>query len=80
MLATIRVANNFVNVGIVMLSTYATNTLIDFSKAQTIGFAFQIIVVTFFLLLFGEVIPKVYATRKPLAVARIMALLSLFGI
>lgn len=74
LLATILVANNFVNVGIVILSSYATNTLIDFSNAQTIGFLFQIVVITFFLLLFGEIIPKVYATRYSMRVARVMAL------
>ena len=74
LLATILVANNFVNVGIVILSSYATDMLVDFSNAPTVGFVFQIIVITFFLLLFGEVIPKVYATRHSLRVARIMAL------
>ncbi|WP_372775115.1 gliding motility-associated protein GldE [Mangrovibacterium sp.] len=74
LLATILVANNFVNVGIVILSSYTTSMLVDFSKAPTIGFIFQIIVITFFLLLFGEIIPKVYATRHSLRVARIMAI------
>ncbi len=74
LLATILVANNFVNVGIVILSSYATNAMIDFSKAQTMGFLFQIVVITFFLLLFGEIIPKVYATRYSMRVARIMAM------
>lgn len=74
LLATILVANNFINVGIVILSAYTTNMLVDFSKAPTVGFIFQIIVITFFLLLFGEVIPKVYATRHSMRVARIMAI------
>ena len=73
LLATILVANNFVNVGIVILSAYTTNMLIDFSEAQTIGFLFQVVVITFFLLLFGEIIPKVYATRYSMRVARLMA-------
>ena len=73
LLATILVANNFVNVGIVIMSAYTTNMLIDFSKAQTFGFLFQIVVITFFLLLFGEIIPKVYATRYSMRVARLMA-------
>lgn len=74
LLATILVANNFINVGIVILSSYATNMLVDFSKAPGVGFIFQIIVITFFLLLFGEIIPKVYATRHSMQVARIMGL------
>lgn len=74
LLATILVANNFINVGIVILSSYTTDSLVDFSQAQTIGFIFQIIIITFFLLLFGEIIPKVYATRYSMRVARLMAI------
>jgi len=73
LLATILVANNFVNVGIVILSSYTTGVLVDFSNAETLGFIFQIIVITFFLLLFGEIIPKVYATRHAMRVAKVMA-------
>ena len=73
LLATILVANNFANVGIVILSTYATSILIDFSQAQTLGYIFQVFVITFFLLLFGEIIPKVYATRYSLRFAKMMS-------
>ncbi|WP_423128322.1 gliding motility-associated protein GldE [Gaoshiqia sp. Z1-71] len=74
LLATILVANNFVNVGIVILSSYTTNMLIDFSQAETAGYIFKVVAITFFLLLFGEIIPKVYASRHSLRVARMMAL------
>lgn len=74
LLATILVANNFVNVGIVILSAYTTNMIFDFSNAQTVGYIFQVVVITFFLLLFGEIIPKVYATRHCMRVARLMAI------
>ena len=74
LLATILVTNNFVNVGIVILSAYVTNMLVDFSEAQTLVYVFQVVVVTFFLLLFGEIIPKIYANRYSLRVARLMAL------
>ncbi len=73
LLATILVANNFVNVGIVILSSYATNLILDFKEAPTIGYIFQVIIITFFLLLFGEIIPKVYATRHALRMARFMS-------
>jgi len=63
LLATILITNNFVNIGIVILSTYITNSMFDFSQAPTIGFVVQVVVVTFLLLLFGEIIPKVYATQ-----------------
>lgn len=74
LLATILVANNFVNVGVVILSSYITSNLIDFSNAPTLGFVIQVVVITFFLLLFGEIIPKVYAARFALKVAVFMSL------
>ncbi|MGQ8337693.1 gliding motility-associated protein GldE [Sunxiuqinia sp. A32] len=74
LLATILVANNFVNVGIVILSAYTTNMLIDFSTSPTLGFIFKVVIITFLLLLFGEIVPKVYATRHSLKFARQMAM------
>ncbi len=73
LLATILVANNFVNVGIVMLSTYTMTIIVNFNDAPVIGFIFQVILVTFFLLLFGEIVPKVYAAKNSVAVSRLMA-------
>ena len=73
LLATILVANNFVNIGIVILSTYINLLLFDFSNAPTFGFVFQVVIITFFLLLFGEIIPKLYANRYPIKIARIMS-------
>ena len=74
LLATILVANNFVNVGIIILTAYTSNMLIDFRSAPTTGFLFNVIVITFILLLFGEIIPKVYATRHSLRFAKLMAM------
>ncbi len=73
LLATILVTNNFVNVGVVMLSTYVLNNTVDFSEAPVLGFIVQVVIVTFFLLLFGEIIPKVYAAKNALGVAQLMA-------
>lgn len=73
LLATILVANNFINVSIIILSTYLTQKLFDFSNSPVAGFAFQVILVTFSLLLFGEIIPKVYATRFAWQFALFMA-------
>ncbi len=53
--------NNLVNVGIVILSSYITNSLVDFAGAKVLGFIVQIVLITFILLLFGEIIPKIYA-------------------
>lgn len=74
LLATILVSNNFVNIGIVILSTYINHTLFDFSNAPTIGFIFQVVIVTFVLLLFGEIIPKVYASQYATTICKIMAI------
>ncbi|PCH71614.1 MAG: hemolysin [Bacteroidales bacterium] len=66
LLATILIGNNFVNIGIVILSSFITNSLVDFSNAPTLGFVVQVVIITFLLLLFGEIIPKVYATQTSL--------------
>lgn len=64
LLATILISNNFINVGIVIISSYLTNQMFDFSAQPTLGFLIQVVVITFLILLFGEVLPKVYATRN----------------
>ena len=74
LLATILVTNNFANVGIVIFSAYTTNKIFDFSASPTLGFIVQVVIITFILLLFGEIIPKVYATRHSLGFARFMAI------
>ncbi len=74
LLATILIANNFVNVGIVILSTFAVNNLLDFTQMPTyLVFGIQVLAVTFVILLLGEVVPKVYATTSPMRVAQNMA-------
>ena len=73
LLATILISNNFINVAIVIVSTFITNRLFDFSSYPFLSFFLQVIVVTFALLLMGEVIPKVYANQKSLGFAKLMA-------
>jgi len=73
LLATILVVNNFINIGIVILSAFITNSIIDFSNIPTLGFIFQIIIITFLLLLFGEILPKIYATHYAVQFATNMA-------
>jgi putative hemolysin len=63
LLAAVLVGNNFINIGIVLLAAHLTNNLIDFTNAPTIGFIFQTIVIASVILLFGEIIPKVYAAH-----------------
>jgi gliding motility-associated protein GldE len=73
LLATILIANNFVNVAIVLISSIVFSLLFDFTEYQLLGFALQVIAVTFLLLIFGEIMPKVYAISNNLRIARIMA-------
>ena len=79
LLATILIANNFVNISIVILSSYLAGSLFSFENSW-LGLApevweFIVLVgfVTFLILLVGEVIPKVYANKYPLKLAGIMA-------
>lgn len=69
LLATILISNNFVNVAIIILITYFSTSLFDFSMSPIWGFVIQTIVITFLLLLFGEIMPKVYATQYPMKMA-----------
>ncbi len=73
LLATILIANNFVNVGIVILSSFLAYNLFNFDNSPLLGFFVQVVVITFILLLFGEITPKILATNKPKAVACAMA-------
>lgn len=69
-LATILVANNFVNVTIIMLCNYVFGSIIDFGNAYWLQFLCITVLLTFLLLLFGEIMPKVFARQKPLAFCR----------
>jgi gliding motility-associated protein GldE len=84
LLATILISNNFVNVAIIILSSYTIANLFDFSSlpeiivfstniTKAIIFSVEVICITFIILLFGEVIPKVYATKQALKLAKLMA-------
>lgn len=64
LLATILIANNFVNVAIVILSAYITGMLFNFSQYPILGFIIEVVIVTFVLLLLGEITPKVYASQN----------------
>jgi putative hemolysin len=73
LLATILITNNLVNVGIVIISTFLVNHYLDFSANPLLGFLFQIVAITALLLLLGEIMPKVIATRKPVKIASFVA-------
>ena len=73
LLATILISNNFINVAIIILSTYMTESLLDYARHPIFSFVIQVVIVTFALLLLGEVIPKVYANQKTLTFAKRMS-------
>ena len=73
LLATILIANNFINVSIVVIGSYITLSLFNFSDHPIMGFVVEVIVITFLILLLGEVIPKVYATQNSLKFAKFMS-------
>lgn len=68
-LATILIANNFVNVTIIMLCNFIFGSLVQF-RSELLEFFFITIVLTFLLLLFGEIMPKVYSRQSPLKFCR----------
>lgn len=70
LLATILITNNFVNIVITLLFAYFTTCLFDFGSSPVLEFVVQTVIITFILLLFGEITPKVYATTHPLRIAR----------
>lgn len=73
LLATVLIANNFVNIAIVIISTYLTFNLLDLRSSPVIGFIIEVIVITALILLFGEILPKVYANQYPMAFSKAMS-------
>lgn len=70
-LATILITNNLVNVTIIMLTNYAFTSVVRFDQsASWLQFLCVTVVLTFVLLLFGEIIPKVYARQNTLRYCR----------
>lgn len=82
LLSTILIANNLVNIGVIVVSYFIITNLFNFQDIGIAGitvpkaafdFLVNVLVVTFFLVLFGEAIPKVYAAHNKLAIARLTA-------
>jgi gliding motility-associated protein GldE len=73
LLATLLVANNFVNIGVVILFSFVGKNLFSSIASPLIKFIVEVIVVTFLILLFGEVLPKVYANRNNIRFAKFVA-------
>ena len=79
LLATILLMNNLVNIFIVIYSSYLFSNLFQFESIQTqfgfinLNFLFQVVFITFLIVLFGEIIPKIYATQNNLRIVRLMS-------
>ena len=71
-LATILITNNLVNVTIIMLLTYFFDNAVRF-QAVWMEFLFMTVLLTFLLLLFGEIMPKIFATKSPLHFCRMVS-------
>jgi len=73
LLATLLIGNSLVNIAIIIISSFTVGQIFDFSLHPRLGFIIQVIVITFMIVLLGEVMPKVYATQKALSMAQTVA-------
>lgn len=73
LLATILIANNFVNVSIVILSTFIASEWFNLTSFPVLAFVVQVIVITALILLLGEILPKMYASVHPVGFSHSMA-------
>ena len=73
LLATILISNNFINILFILIFTYVGDYFFSQLPSPLLKFLFEIVLVTFLILLFGEVLPKVYASRNAFAFASFMA-------
>lgn len=74
LLANILITNNFINVGIVTISAFITGNIFNFESNQALAFLIQVVVITMLLLLFGEILPKIYANRFSPGFASMMSI------
>ena len=63
LLATILVANNFSHIGVVIVFSFVGNNIFSAIESPILKFVVEVILITFLILLFGEVLPKIYASR-----------------
>jgi len=73
LLATILIANNFVNVTITLLATYIVSEMFDMTNHPLAAFIMEVIVITSLVLIIGEITPKVLAAKRPVKFSRFMA-------
>ena len=73
LLATLLVANNFINIGVVILFLFVGKNWFAAVSSPILKFGIEVVIVTFLILLFGEVLPKVYASRNNIKFAKRVA-------
>ena len=73
LLATILISNNFVNVTIIMLCNFFFAEVVDFGDSVIVEFLVITVILTFLLLLFGEIMPKIYSAQHTLKFCRFAA-------
>lgn len=73
LLATILVANNFINIAIVLLFAFLGSYFFEGISSSVVRFIIEVIIVTFLILMFGEILPKVYASRNNVKFSKFMA-------
>ena len=73
LLATILISNNFVNVTIIMLCNFFFAEVVDFGDSVIVEFLVITVILTFLLLLFGEIMPKIYSAQHTLPFCRFAA-------
>lgn len=70
LLATILISNNFMNVAVVLLLDFFFFSVVDFGPFRVLGLVLMTILLTFLILMSGEIIPKIYSAQHPLAFVR----------
>lgn len=73
LLATILVANNFSHIGVVIIFAYAGDTVFESIDSPLLKFIVEVLLITFLILLFGEVLPKIYASRNNIRFSKFIA-------
>jgi gliding motility-associated protein GldE len=73
LLATILVANNFSHIGVVIIFSFVGNSLFEAITSPILKFIVEVLLVTFLILLFGEVLPKIYASRNNIRFSKFVA-------
>ena len=73
LLGSILVTNNFVNVAIILIFTFVSESIFNLAGRPVLQFLYEVVIITSVLLLFGEILPKIIAARYPVRFAGIMA-------